>query len=199
MTEFELPYSSLIGGWFTPKNVCDDLIDLYNNANSEDKLPGKTFCGIGGDVKKSTDLTIDINRSDHPIIKNYFIYLQKSLEMYIEKYPIVNSLEAFDINEPFNIQYYKSGEGFFREHYEHCGAWPLSRRCLVFMTYLNDVPDGGTEFIHQKLITPAKKGLTVIWPAFFTHTHKGQISKSEKYIITGWYSFNDDKKLRGIL
>ena len=57
------------------------------------------------------------------------------------------------------------------------------------MTYLNDVPDGGTEFFYQKVISPAKKGLTVIWPAEFTHLHRGQVSKREKYIITGWYNF----------
>jgi hypothetical protein len=58
------------------------------------------------------------------------------------------------------------------------------------MTYLNDVPDAGTEFKYQKITTQAKKGLTIIWPSDWTHTHKGQISDvNEKYIITGWYSF----------
>ena len=49
-------------------------------------------------------------------------------------------------------------------------------RCFAFMTYLNDVSDGGTEFMYQKLISPAKKGLTMIWPSDWTHTHRGQIS-----------------------
>jgi hypothetical protein len=63
-------------------------------------------------------------------------------------------------------------------------------RILVFMTYLNDVPDGGTEFIYQNIISPAKKGLTLIWPAEFTHLHRGQISKTkEKYIVTGWFNY----------
>ena len=58
------------------------------------------------------------------------------------------------------------------------------------MTYLNDVKDGGTEFLHQNITTPAKKGLTLIWPAFWTHTHRGVISKTkEKYIVTGWINF----------
>ena len=40
------------------------------------------------------------------------------------------------------------------------------------------------------LITPAKKGLTLIWPTDFTHTHRGMPSfKTEKEIVTGWYSF----------
>ena len=36
------------------------------------------------------------------------------------------------------------------------------------MTYLNDVPDGGTHFKYQELTAPAKKGLTLIWPTDFT-------------------------------
>jgi hypothetical protein len=58
------------------------------------------------------------------------------------------------------------------------------------MTYLNDVPNGGTEFLYQNIKLPAIKGLTTIWPAYWTHTHKGQISKEhEKYIATGWFQF----------
>ena len=58
------------------------------------------------------------------------------------------------------------------------------------MTYLNDVDDGGTEFLYQKITIPAKKGLTIVWPTQWTHTHRGQISHTkEKRIITGWYNF----------
>ena len=52
------------------------------------------------------------------------------------------------------------------------------------------MPEGGTHFKYQKLTTPAKKGLTLIWPTDFTHVHSGQITKEhEKYIITGWFGF----------
>ena len=58
------------------------------------------------------------------------------------------------------------------------------------MTYLNTVENAGTEFKYQKLKTNAVKGKTVIWPATWTHTHKGIVSdKKEKIIITGWFSF----------
>ena len=63
-------------------------------------------------------------------------------------------------------------------------------RCLVYMTYLNDVNNGGTDFKFQNLTTPAKKGLTVIWPSDWTHLHKGQVSQTDtKYIITGWLNY----------
>ena len=56
------------------------------------------------------------------------------------------------------------------------------------MLYLNTVTDeGGTEFPFQDITTPAIKGGLVIWPADFTHPHKGIISNTqEKYIATGW-------------
>ena len=70
------------------------------------------------------------------------------------------------------------------------GGLSTIKRCFVFMTYLNDVKNGGTEFKYQKCITPAKKGLTLIWPTDWMYMHKSQVSLvDEKYIITGWYSF----------
>jgi hypothetical protein len=42
------------------------------------------------------------------------------------------------------------------------------------MTYLNDVTDGGeTGFFYQDVKIKPQKGLTLIWPAIWTHTHKG--------------------------
>ncbi len=59
------------------------------------------------------------------------------------------------------------------------------------MTYLNDIKEGGeTEWYYQKLKVKPKKGLTVIWPADWTFTHRGITAKKEhKYIITGWINF----------
>ena len=89
---------------------------------------------------------------------------------------------------PCQIQHYKPEEGFKKWHFERSSK--AENRCLVFMTYLNDVPDAGTHFKYQDLTTPAEKGLTLIWPTDFTHTHKGQITKQhEKYILTGWLGY----------
>jgi hypothetical protein len=64
-------------------------------------------------------------------------------------------------------------------------------RHLVFMTYLNDIEDHGeTEFYHQMLKIKPEKGLTLIWPADWTFTHRGNPSPSEqKYIVTGWFNY----------
>ena len=93
------------------------------------------------------------------------------------------------MTEGANIQYYRPGAGYFAEHCERTSK--NENRCLVWMTYLTDTPDAGTHFKYQNITTPCKKGLTLIWPTDFTHTHSGQISdKHEKYIITGWFGGN---------
>ena len=60
------------------------------------------------------------------------------------------------------------------------------------MLYLNDIPienGGATEFIYQKLSIQPKKGTIVLWPATYTHTHRGGFLTGDipKYIATGWY------------
>jgi len=62
---------------------------------------------------------------------------------------------------------------------------------LVWMLYLNTVNDkGGTEFYHQDFVCNAEIGKMVIWPPYWTHLHRSQVSPSEmKYILTGWMAY----------
>ena len=112
--------------------------------------------------------------------------------MYKETFPFSTYYSSWKIVDGANIQYYKPGAGFKAWHCERGSAiMPVTTRHLAWMTYLNDVDDGGgTEFFHQKLTIQAKKGLTVIWPADWTYTHRGVVSPTqEKYIITGWFNY----------
>jgi prolyl 4-hydroxylase len=168
--------------------LCDKLIQ-YHKA-SPYKQPGATTDGAVDKI--STDIGIDSSQYEHPTVLEYLKELQEILEKYIKKYSMSNYYAPFQIRENINIQHYKPGEGYPTWHTERSNVTlPNINRHLVFMTYLNDVNDGGgTEFYHQKLITKARKGSTLIWPADWTHTHRGIVSPTqEKYIITGWYSF----------
>ena len=105
-----------------------------------------------------------------------------------------NEYGAWSVIEPVNIQYYKPSQGYHAWHTERTThKEPEGHRHLVFMTYLNDVnAKGETEFYHQKMKVKPRKGLTLIWPADWTHTHRGVTSHTqEKYIITGWLSYLD--------
>lgn len=196
MKEYEVSKDTFIGGWYIPEDVCDWVVD-YFKINKDRQSKGKVYNEEQGgplediNYKQSTELGVHPEDFEDPIA-TYRAYQQKVLKKYIEKYPDVDFLlDAFNINTPYNIQRYEPNQGFYKLHCERT-CLSFTRRVLVFMTYLNDVPNGGTEFPNQKIITPARKGLTLIWPSDWTHAHKGQISPTtEKYIMTGWYTFNE--------
>lgn len=67
-------------------------------------------------------------------------------------------------------------------------------RVLTWIIYLNDIPDGEgeTEFLWQGIRVKPKAGTCVIWPAQFTHPHRGNpVYSCDKYIATGWYTYID--------
>jgi hypothetical protein len=184
LKEHIFPYQSFIGGWYIPENVCDDLIN-YAKENFNNFKKGVVGEGlIDKGVKDSLDLSI---QNCDKILFNYRENLQKVLILYEKKYKELKNLTRYNIIENINLQYYTPNGGFKKWHNER----NFNRnRNLVFMTFLNNVPNGGTLFKYQKIKCPAKKGLTLIWPTDWTHTHKGQVSsKYEKYIITGWYGY----------
>lgn len=171
-------------------SICDDIIEYFNT--TEKKGPGQ--CGIGQvhtETKISTDASLRYNLE---LQDRYLIQLRKVTNKYLEKYPFANFYAPFAPEIGINIQHYKPGEGYYDWHTERTGTNPpVTFRHLVFMTYLNDVEDGGeTEYFHQEIKLKPKKGLTAIWPADWTYTHRGIPSPTqEKYIVTGWYIYTD--------
>ena len=90
----------------------------------------------------------------------------------------------------FNIQKYSRGDHFASLHSERTSLDSL-HRLFAWMTYLNDVDDGGkTNFSHYGIKIKPETSKTLIWPAEWTHAHTGEILKSgTKYIVTGWMHF----------
>jgi hypothetical protein len=193
LIEHNFPKEYFIGGWYIPKNICDNLISHFEN-NKHNSERGNVYAFekyiVDLEVKNSNDLVCKFD--DNNITQTYIKYLQSCLDNYIEKYKSVQYYNKFSLeNSSFMIQHYPVGGGFKEWHFER-GGISNSNRVLVFMTYLNNVDDGGTEFYYQNIRSPAVQGLTIIWPSDFTHTHRGQISNTkEKYILTGWYAFDE--------
>lgn len=177
-------------------DLCDKIIEYHKN--SKEKNPGLIIGtseqGISSryvdkKIKDSIDIMLDSNAD---LYLEYTNQLQKNINTYIEIFPSCNYYSPCGVNEPINIQYYPPGGGYKVWHTERGTAKGVcSTRHLVFMTYLNDVTDGGgTQFLNQNLTVDAKKGLTLMWPADWTYTHKGVVSPSqEKYIVTGWLNY----------
>ena len=184
---------NFIGSWcIEPILICDDLISYFEHNIGKQKL-GKSGIGLNTDIKDSIDITMnpkDIVLPGNEAFKRYFDQLFECYKNYVEEWTFLNQIsERLEIGS-FNIQRYKPGQHFKKIHTERLSLDNL-HRIFAFMTYLNDVQEGGSTFFsHYDLDIQPQKGLTLIWPAEWTHAHKGNILNSgKKYIITGWISF----------
>lgn len=185
---------NFIAGWYDPEMIMfsDELLQHYHN--SPNKKPGVTR-KVTGELdysqknKVSTEVYLELN---DPFTQKYVDILQRSVIQYTLKYPWCNKFSAWAITQSINLQHYKPNQGYLSWHTERSlNVEPSVSRHLVFMTYLNDVTDGGeTAFFHQDIKIKPEKGLTIVWPADWTFVHKGITSFSQdKFIVTGWYNF----------
>ncbi len=72
-------------------------------------------------------------------------------------------------------------------------GWMNGRRIIVVTLYLNTVEEGGeTEFLYQQKRILPTQGTLVLFPAGWTHTHRGNPPlKGDKYILTTWLEFSE--------
>jgi prolyl 4-hydroxylase len=176
-------------------SLCDKIIEYHRNSNRKElgSVYDDTSKQLIQDksIKDSVDVMLNM---DTPLRDIYIDTLTQIVKKYIDVFPYCSWSIPWGVVEKINIQHYLPGGGFYQWHCERSnGQFPATARHLVFMTYLNDVTDQGeTEFFHQQIKIKPQKGLTVIWPADWTYTHRGIPSLTqEKFIVTGWLSFLD--------
>jgi hypothetical protein len=115
--------------------------------------------------------------------------LQKCYDEYSSEYDTLIDLPVRCSS--IKMQKTSPGEGY---HIWHCeqNAGDMANRVLAYSLYLNTLGEnsaGETEFLYQKLRVPPKQNSIAIWPAAYTHTHRGNVVHGDKakYIITGWF------------
>lgn len=197
-------FDDFIGVWhnFVPKYMCDQTIELidktlnlYDSSNnlSQEEIDLLPECNImEGDKQFSnknlgrSDLAIMLNHHDRPLGNTFNQYLQACFLEYLEHHGQLQTEPM--ISSEMKLQKTEPRGGYHVWHYEDQG-WTFAVRRLVWSIYLNDIEDGGeTEFLYQSRRVKPKCGTVVIWPAGFTHVHRGNPPlKENKYILTGWY------------
>jgi len=108
------------------------------------------------------------------------------VKQYKEEFSALDSCESLSSYE-IKLQKTPPGGGYSTWHCEQGGKL-TSNRVLTWLIYLNDMKDeGSTEFLYQGHLEYPTKGTLVIFPAAFTHVHRGNPPYSKnKYIVTGW-------------
>lgn len=174
---------------------CVRLIQLFES-NIKLQTVGVSTVGFDPKIKDDKEISLTKDLVDNnpewgaamvPILKA----LHTNVEKYVEKYDSLNSVDKWMLEAPaINFQRFLPNQGYKKWHCENVGK-KSSVRTLVWMLYLNTVEDkGGTDFYYQDLTCKAELGKMVIWPPYWTHLHRSQVSPSEmKYILTGWMAY----------
>lgn len=191
---------TFIGSWkINALSICEDLISYFENNVSKQKQ-GVTGAGLNREMKDSSAITIhpnEIGSHGNEIFESYFRQLFSCYQDYANEWPFLTTFADNLQIGPFVLQRYIRGQHFQQTHAERCSLETL-HRVFAWMTYLNDVDldaGGSTVFSHYGLSIQPRKGLTLIWPAEWTHAHTGeQIKTGSKYIITGWLHFPNAAK-----
>tara|TARA_B100000287_G_C20567336_1_gene755099 strand:+ start:468 stop:1073 length:606 start_codon:yes stop_codon:yes gene_type:complete len=180
---------------------CKEIIDYFETqephrggVGNNQKDDGNFYVRIDLKAKDSWDLSVNL---DNETIADK--HISSALDEYTPRYrednPEVDWIHSWMAFPRYNLQKYEPGGGYHSYHCENDGSYKdigyRSDRMMVWMFYLNTVTDqGGTFFHNYNKVMKAREGRLMIWPAFWTHYHKGVMSKTQtKYIATGWYSY----------
>jgi len=199
ITKFES--EDFIGIWpnFMPKNRCDAIIEYYEEVRKNSSLIG--YDGLDTKLDNIFDGTSQfsegsLGRKDESLLLNYSNptlnhevneYLNSCVHHYVKKYDQLSKNKF--ISQHTKLQKTPPGGGYHVWHYENAGFIHDNRQ-LTWMIYLNDMPEGEaeTEFLYQRRRIRPTVGTVVVWPAGYTHVHKGNtVFTQDKYILTGWH------------
>ena len=172
-----------------PKETCQSIIDLFES-NPEYHHSGTlaTQEGLAIDSSRKKDTEMSLHHSSLPWLTQY---IGMGIEQYVKNYPSIDDVSPWQVENYWKIQRYLPNESFSYLHFENLMYKDeTAGRLLAWMIYLNDVTEGGeTEFPDQGKKFQPRVGDLLIWPAYFTHPHRGMVSKTQtKYIATSWIS-----------
>jgi hypothetical protein len=183
-----------------PKGYCQHLISEFDALESK---------GVGTN-RQNSESALRHQKDDHQIFQNakttnlapfqdlnagdmFFDGLQKCYEDYTSQYSVLRNCGNIR-GTTLKLQRTSTGGGYHVWHGEQ-GAGESANRVIVYMLYLNTLPENGngeTEFLYQRERVKPEEGLMLLWPAAYTHAHRGNpvYSQESKYIATGWFYYD---------
>ncbi len=186
------------------KEYCQELIEYFEWCNKNNKTYGRSREDTELESEGLTvkDFSVFLNPNSHSEIDfNYenlvgFIdgfndaFWNQAYKHYCDQFQVLNDIPPHTIFT-YKIQRTEPSGGYHVWHHEN-GALSFLRRHSAYMLYLNDVEEGGeTEFLYQSRRVQPKAGRCVIWPAGWTHLHRGNPPlKGTKYVMTGWLEYS---------
>lgn len=180
------------------EKVMNSITDTFDYYSSLGHTSRRDDYDLSHDVLEKSDESVSLARVSYHLKDtvrsesqtDFFQTLNHDIvPMYKRAYGMRDDIELISVDG--KIQKTLQGEGYHIWHYEQ-DSHMTRHRVLAWMLYMNDVEEGGeTEFLHQRCRFKPTKGTLLVWPAHFTHVHRGNPPLSgEKIILTGWSDYN---------
>ena len=183
--------SIYIANTMFPDELCDLIISIFErkdkafrenhfskNTGRNQRLDEQCFVD-------EMDMLHDV--SDVNLISDINMYLNDAVKEYSSNFEILSDIPLRSTRQ--KLQKTKPSGGY---HVWHCeqDSVDSAHRVLTWSIYLNTIEEGGeTEFLHQSKRIKPEKGKILIFPASFTHLHRGNPPLSgDKYLLTGWFN-----------
>lgn len=181
-----------------PEGYCEHLIAEFERLIVSGAGTNRQ-AGEGAQRHHKNDLQLGLNMGVHTLgpFENesptdiFFKGLQWCYDDYTEQFSVLRNGRIS--GTAMKMQRTDPGGGYHVWHGEQ-GNGNHAERVLVYMLYLNTLEegDGGeTEFLYQRRRIRPEANTMLMWPAAFTHTHRGNtvLGARSKYIVTGWFYY----------
>lgn len=173
-------------GVFKVDMDCESVIEYF-----EYLTQANSVCGVPDHQKDyRKDSVVYVQDLDikyrSPFFDEYNRITWDCMSLYVEEFSYFDPLHNLQ-QATCKIQKTLPGGGYHLWHSEN-HTYESRYRGLVSMVYLNDVEEGGeTEFLYYSKRIKPERGKFLLFPAGFTHTHRGNPPLSgKKYIATSW-------------
>ena len=184
-----------------PEGYCQHLISEFNRLETGGAGSNRQQAERNVFKHDKDDHHIFINLRNHGLLdfngKNscdiFFDGLQRCYDDYTNTYSVLKDNGNVRATS-MKMQRTGPGGGYHVWHGEQ-GPGINANRVVVYMLYLNSIaPEDGaeTEFLYQRKRFNPVENTMVIWPASYTHAHRGNavLGETHKYIVTGWFCYD---------
>jgi hypothetical protein len=169
-------------------DLCFEFIKWFNEISEQGiTMSAMEEVGTPTNIRKDEAVLIPSRIPMHCFPRELCMPLWQNILECFDFYDKKYAIERPTTSHVFKIHRVQPTEGYHVWHHEHDYFSPY--RSLAWMIILEAPVRGGeTEFLYQSMRIEPKVGQLAIWPAGFTHKHRGNPPlEGQKTYLTGWF------------
>jgi hypothetical protein len=116
--------------------------------------------------------------------------LRTVVKEYSQAFPAIGYVGNLCVLSNCRFKHFPPGYSYSAWHQEHVYNFPHRIGCII--VYLSD-HNCGTEFLSTKEVVHSRTGRAMMFPTFWTHTHRGQVcpDNRNRYILGAYLQLID--------